>query len=128
MSETAELVAAEAELSRLRQSDGMETSPEGREAMRFRIADARNEMTAANREWLLKLLSDLDTLLAQRAVAVEALEPFAEVAEHDIGEDEHDADRFRPMSQHNHAPLLTVGDFRRARAARASIKGDTDGN
>lgn len=46
----------------------------------------------------------------------EALEPFALVAEHDIGSDETDTDTFRPIG-HNRAPLLTVGDLRRARAA-----------
>ncbi len=46
----------------------------------------------------------------------EALRPFAKVAALDIGEDEVDADLFRPMTQHNHAPRLTVGDLRKARA------------
>lgn len=46
----------------------------------------------------------------------EALRPFAAVAEHDIGESESDADRFRPMGEHYRAPPLLVGDLRRARA------------
>lgn len=47
-----------------------------------------------------------------------ALKPFAAVAEHDIGEDEVDADMFRPMRRENaRAPILTVGDLRAARAA-----------
>lgn len=47
----------------------------------------------------------------------EALAPFASVAEHDIGDDETDADQFRPIqSNYNRAPKLTVGDLRRAAA------------
>lgn len=47
----------------------------------------------------------------------EALRPFASVAENDIGTDETDADTFRPMSRHNRAPSLMVGDLRRASRA-----------
>ncbi|UXU73774.1 MULTISPECIES: hypothetical protein [unclassified Paracoccus (in: a-proteobacteria)] len=50
----------------------------------------------------------------------EALSPFADVAEHDIGTDEADCDVFRPMLRANRAPYLTVGDLRRARAALSS--------
>lgn len=46
----------------------------------------------------------------------EALRPFAAVAAVDIGSDEADGDLFSPIN-HNHAPRLTVGDFRRALAA-----------
>ena len=47
-----------------------------------------------------------------------ALKPFADVAENDIGDDETDADIFRPITgRYNHAPLLTVGDLRTATAA-----------
>jgi hypothetical protein len=57
------------------------------------------------------------TRLSARCEALEkALEPFARVAEHDIGTDEDDSDIFRMMSANNRAPLLTVGDLRRARA------------
>ena len=52
-----------------------------------------------------------------------ALRPFANVAEHDIGCDEDDTDRFRPMSGGlNIAPLPTVGHFRNALAAIAKAK------
>ena len=52
-----------------------------------------------------------------------ALEPFAEVAEYDIGCDEDNADYFRPMSGgYNIAPLPTVGHFRNALAASAKAK------
>ena len=50
----------------------------------------------------------------------EALEPFAEVSEKDIGDDEDDADWFRTMERrHARGPIITVGHFRRARAAIA---------
>ena len=58
--------------------------------------------------------------------AKEALRPFARIAEADIGEDEADEDTFRVMSrQYARAPLLTVGDLRRARSLLAP-KEDTD--
>jgi hypothetical protein len=48
----------------------------------------------------------------------EALEPFAKVAEHDIGEDEADSDDYRPMTARwARAANIKVGDFRRARQA-----------
>ena len=54
---------------------------------------------------------------------VKALSPFAAVAEHDIGDDETDADRFQPIrSEYNRAPKLTVGDLRRALAVLSSLK------
>lgn len=53
---------------------------------------------------------------------LEWLKPFALVAERDIGEDEDDADLFCPI-HNNHAPRLTVGDFRRASAAVAKAGG-----
>lgn len=52
-----------------------------------------------------------------------ALEPFAMVAEYDIGTDESDDDLFKPMNKHNRAPRLKVGDFRRSLAA-VSRSGD----
>jgi len=55
---------------------------------------------------------------AALAEARKALEPFALVAEHDIGEDEADSDAFRPMPKpFNHAPQITVGHLRAARRA-----------
>jgi len=46
-----------------------------------------------------------------------ALAPFAAVAESDIGQDETDTDIFQPVrSGFNRAPLITVGDMRRALA------------
>jgi hypothetical protein len=60
-------------------------------------------------------------------VTVEALRPFAAVAEHDIGESETDEDIYQPMSSgNNRAPLITVGDLRRAKAALAGSVTSTD--
>jgi len=59
---------------------------------------------------------------------VEALKPFALVAEHDIGESETDSDLFRPMEgKYARAPRLTVGDLRRARAAPEALSCDRAG-
>jgi hypothetical protein len=57
-------------------------------------------------------------LIAAAPELLEALKPFAAVAQHDIGDDEADRDLFRPIG-HNHAPLLTVGHLRAALAAVA---------
>ena len=65
----------------------------------------------------------IEQLKAALRKAQEALEPFAYVADEDIGESETDNDIFRPMSGgHNIAPLLTVGDLRRAQTALAEIE------
>lgn len=64
-----------------------------------------------------------------RAVAplVEALEPFALIAEYDIGADESDGDDYRPMQRHNVVPRVTVGHLRQALAALAAFgKGKSD--
>ena len=56
---------------------------------------------------------------ARNAELAKALEPFALVAEHDIGEDEGDGDIFWPISnaRYSMAGRLRVGHLRRARAA-----------
>lgn len=60
---------------------------------------------------------------AALAEARKALEPFALVAEHDIGEDETDSDAFRPMPKpFNHAPQITVGHLRAALAVVREAK------
>ncbi|MCE5190174.1 MAG: hypothetical protein LLG08_00085, partial [Actinomycetia bacterium] len=67
---------------------------------------------------IIAALRELDAVKAREAKLREALEPFAAVAERDIGDDEADHDRYRVMSERNaRAPLLCVGHFRRARAA-----------
>lgn len=55
-----------------------------------------------------------DALISEMDEVLEALRPFADVADRDIGEDESDNDRFRPMFALNAAPPLLVGDLRRA--------------
>jgi hypothetical protein len=61
------------------------------------------------------VVRDMDALQALVDRYEKALRPFAEVAQCDIGEDEADADLFKPMSERNaRAPLLKVGDLRRA--------------
>lgn len=64
-----------------------------------------------------ELAADNIALQAEVERLREALEPFANVAEHDIGHDEADTDVFRPMNLFNRAPKIKVGDLRRARAA-----------
>jgi hypothetical protein len=55
---------------------------------------------------------------------VEALRPFAEIAEHDIGSTEDDEDSFAPISpQHRRGPKPSVGLFRRALAALDKAEG-----
>ena len=63
-------------------------------------------------------------LAEQRAGLLEALEPFAAVAEHDIGTDNSDGDDYRPMQRHNVAPRVTVGHMRAAAQALARAKGE----
>lgn len=62
-------------------------------------------------------------LAEQRAEMIEALEPFALIAEYDIGADESDGDDYSPMQRHNVAPRVTVGHLRQALAAIAKAKG-----
>lgn len=64
---------------------------------------------------------DLEERLAK---AAEALEPFVNVAEHDIGSNETSEDFFAPMERHNRAPRLRVGDLRRARTALSQIRSE----
>lgn len=66
----------------------------------------------------------IERLEAENERLREALKAFAEVAEHDIGEDETDVDFFRPMERHNRASRLRVGDLRRARAALSTKAGE----
>ena len=68
------------------------------------------------------------TLTALRQRVVEVVGPFAATAEADIGESEADADLFRSAHPHNHAPQITVGHFRAARALINEIKETTDGH
>lgn len=61
---------------------------------------------------------EIERLQAQNAKLREALEPFAAVAEYDIGDDEVDADYYRqPTSLRWAKAPAKVGDYRAARAA-----------
>lgn len=72
-----------------------------------------------------ELRAERDALTAKLEEAKQALKPFAEVANKDVGMDEGDSDMYRPMSPRNaRAPLLTVGDLRRAaRLITEPVKG-----
>lgn len=71
------------------------------------------------------LWADLKALRETKADLLAALEVFAAVAEHDIGDDEVDSDLFRPMTaKHARAKLITVGDLRAARAAILKARGE----
>ena len=64
-----------------------------------------------------RIITALSEDASKAAELARALEPFAMVAEHDIGDDEDDSDAFRPMQRNHRAPKITVGHMRRARAA-----------
>ena len=90
---------------------------EAREA-RDATRDGARVNTAAIRkavELAQEYKSRADDAEAKVAKLREVLRPFGDVAEHDIGDDETEADMFRPTLC-NHAPRLSVGDLRRARA------------
>ena len=89
----------------------------GEEGQFATLADAQEVAEAVCLVHMPAILRLLSEERARRAEVEEALKPFALVAEHDIGSDEADRDIFRPMLAHNHAPRLSVGDIRRARAA-----------
>ena len=69
------------------------------------------------------MVADLRALLRE---AGEVVKPFANVAAHDVGRDETDADWLRPMEFYNRAARLTVGHLRRARAFLDKLE-NTDG-
>lgn len=120
-------------VNRLRKMAGIETSAlfSQREtlneaASRISQQDAeldrlRRELAEA-KEFRVILEGHLAAAIDDYNEARKALEPFARVAEHDIGESEADSDFFMPMKTYNRAPLLTVGDFRNALALRAKAE------
>ena len=71
----------------------------------------------ANAALIVAAVNALPELLAKVKRLEAALRPFAEIAQYDIGNSEANDDLFRPMMFNNRGPLLTVGMFRRARAA-----------
>lgn len=72
------------------------------------------------------ILSQQSTVAAQSstiASAREVIEPFASVAEFDIGDSESDTDIFKPVDgRHSVAGLLRVGHLRAARAWKGSAQ------
>lgn len=83
------------------------------------ITGMSRDFTAAHDAYqsrILELETDLEVANDKLRVANEALEPFALVAEYDIGEDEGDEDIFWPISNTRYAMALRVGHLRRARA------------
>ena len=119
--ECAEATKAERDATRDDRFDGL---------WRFWNSKAR-ELTCEN----TRLKAELDKLKAQEPVADslkaeverlrEALMPFANVADLDIGDDEYDDDIFWPISnaRYSMAGRLCVGDLRKARTA---LKGDSN--
>ena len=75
--------------------------------------DWRNRATAAEAA-LTRERERADKAEADKAELVDGMRAFSRVSEHDIGGDEANSDWFRPMSKHNRAPLLVIGDLRRA--------------
>ena len=69
------------------------------------------------------LLDTIASLRSKLEEAERALEPFALVAEYDIGDSESDEDIFRPMDGRNSiAGLVRVGHLRAARRTLASLR------
>lgn len=71
-------------------------------------------------------VAELVRLRGENTALREALEPFARVAEVDIGSDETDADIFQQPGVHHRAPRITVGDMRRAVAVTRSSEEPRD--
>lgn len=95
-----------------------------------RLTAERDKCRSAHRELMQVYEIELAARTAaegQVAALVEGLQPFAEVAEHDIGDDEADADYFRPMFRVNRAPNILVGHLRAARALLARIQPTLNG-
>lgn len=116
----AALSAATAERERAERAASNVTS----ETFRYYLAEAENGLCRIPRRvgddmWFsyMRIVAAREAAEAEAARLREALEPFVAVVENDIGENEEDADLFRPMNAYNRAPRLTVGHFRKARAA-----------
>lgn len=81
---------------------------------------------------------DTELLLCAEALAsqqtetirklVEGLGPFADVAENDIGSDEHDDDTYQAMTPaHRRVPAVSVGHLRRAASLLATLSLSDEG-
>ena len=76
------------------------------ESLSRALSEAEAERVETNRQAVY---------LADRiAEAMKVIEPFALIAEHDIGSDEADSDTYRPMT-YNTVPHISVGHLRAAR-------------
>lgn len=84
------------------------------EVCQLAIIRRARDIQAINDHKLENAKATISRLEAEEEKLRGALRPFAEVAKHDIGEDESDNDWYRPMTAHNRAAQLRVGDLRRA--------------
>lgn len=99
----------------------------------LRAATALNLPAGGGRLWgdpeheRQRMLDHIEALKSENAQLREVLEPFAAVAEHDIGDDETDDDIFWPISnaRYSMSGRLRVGHLRAARRAREG--GSADG-
>jgi hypothetical protein len=80
------------------------------------------KQTEENFEFISKTAAAYDKHRALIETLTAALEPFAAVAEHDIGTDETAEDFFVPMREYNRVERLRVGDMRLAQAAFDAAK------
>lgn len=92
-----------------------------------RLREAGDEMRAENQNgWPVVCDMAADEIASLRSKLEEAegaLEPFALVAEYDIGDSESDEDIFRPMDGRNSVSgLVRVGHLRAARRTLASLR------
>jgi hypothetical protein len=88
------------------------------------IVDDFEASTVSARAYL-DLASEIERLRADNVRLREALAPFGRVAERDVGESEHDNDRFVPITPKNvRSQVLYVRDFRRARTAMETSNGN----
>ena len=98
-----------------------------RDRLREDVTDARRDRNLTNAA-LKETCADLSALRSRVETLEAALMPFVEVEKHDIGSDETDEDQFQPSQwNYNKAPKLTIGDFRRARAALTNTPPARDG-
>ena len=96
--------------------DDLTASEEANARLTEKLADAHDGQAYAEKAAAEMAIALYDTQ-ARVAALEEALEPFAEVAELDVGESESDNDIFRQMdAKYCQAPQITVGDLRRTRA------------
>lgn len=97
------------------------------EAIGIRPQDVESQARSVARHasnLLAAVTLERDQLRAKLAEYEKALEPFAEVADCDIGFEESNADFFKPINpRFSRAPAITVGDMRRASAAIRSRTG-----